>query len=235
MKCPDCGTELAPEDRSCPNCGAARPQDPPSGKGSRGKWVAVGCIGLLGFVLVMAALLGCFLLGLLFQSEQLPFAEPTSTPHPTPTWLPAPPTPAPPPARRTPAPAPTFAPAVVMPYCSALDQSPVYVHEDQPVTIYWGWVATTEEHVQDFLDTATIEVLLDGEEVMPQAQSDIAYDPKDEGYVVSWSVDVGTLTPGAHRLAYHVTWSRQISDGWSTFGPRGEQEEEQEYCEIIVE
>jgi hypothetical protein len=122
-----------------------------------------------------------------------------------------------------------------MPYWSAIGESPVHVRKDQPVIVYWGWLATTSEYVQDFLDTATIEVTLDGEEVRPESQSDIHYDSEDEGFVVSWSAEVGTLTPGTHRLDYHVTWSRKISDGWDTYGPGGDYEEEQDYCEIIVE
>lgn len=255
LTCPACGGIFAEDDEFCPTCGAPRPeaQPPPllaapepkaptAGKGSRGKWVAVGCIAALAVVLVLAGLTGCWLLGLLFQSQELPITlpelpgvEPTVTARPTPTWLPAPPTPAPPLGPPTMAPTPSLGAAIVMPYCSALDQSPVYVGENQPVTVYWGWLATTEEYVEDFLKTATIEVTLDGDEVKPDTQSDIQYDILDEGYVVNWSADVGTLTTGTHRLDYHVSWSKQISDGWSTFGPGGETEEEQEYCELIVE
>ena len=133
------------------------------------------------------------------------------------------------------APAPSIEPVIVMPYCSALDQSPVLVGENQPVTVYWGWVATTPDYVQDFLDTATIEVLLDGQEIIPETQTEIEYHIEDEGYVVGWHANVGALAPGSHRLEYHVSWSRQISDGWYTFGPGGEYEEEHEYCELILD
>ena len=256
LTCPACGATFPEDDEFCPTCGAPRPeappppllaapkpQGPPSGKGSRWKWAAIGGIAALAVALVLAGLIGCCLISILLQSQdlpttlpQLPGGEPTATRAPTPTWLPAPPpTPTRPAAAPTVVPPPIVAPAMVMPYCSALDQSPVYIGEDQPVTVYWGWLASTSEYVEDFLKTATIEVTLDGEEVSPETQSDIQYDILDEGYVVNWSADVGTLTPGTHRLDYHVTWSTQISDGWSTFGPGGETEEEQEYCELIVE
>ena len=263
MKCTSCGAELAPDGKFCGECGAPRPEVPApaveverpqaqalpaaviaaadhegttSGKTSRRRWVAIGCIGLLAVACVVAGLVGAWLLTLLSQSPGLPSSEPTSAARPTPTWLPAPPTPT---LQAGPAPlatAPSIEPAVVLPYCSALDEpAVVYVRENQPVTVYWGWVATTPEYVQDFLDTATIEVLLDGEQVRPDTQSAVEYDSEDEGYVVGWSADVGTLTPGSHRLDYHVSWSRQISDGWYTYGPGGETEEEQDYCEVIVE
>jgi hypothetical protein len=264
MKCTACGEQLAPEDEVCRACGApaaegraaaveAQPEPVPifgadkpatrlSKKESRRKWAAIGCIGLLAAACVVAVLLGIWLLSLLSQSQRLPVAlpglpgpEPTFAPRPTPTWLPAPPTPTREASPPTPVPPPTMAPIVVMPYCSSLDQSPVYIGEDQPVTVYWGWMATTSEYVQDFLDTATIEVTLDGEPVEPDTQSDIQYDLVDEAYVVRWYADVGALTQGTHRLEYDVTWSRQISDGWYTFGPGGEYEEEHEYCELIVE
>ena len=225
-----------------PVVAAAEPEAPPSRKGSYSKWVAVGCIGLLAVACVLAALSGACLLMLISQPQGLtiplpglPGAEPAATARPTPTWLPAPPTPTWQPAPPTSAPTPGVEPAIVLPYCSALSQSPVYVRENQPVTIHWGWLATTSDYVQDFLDTATIQVLLDGEEVRPDTQSEVEYHSEDEGYIVSWSANVGTLTPGTHRLDYHVTWSRQISDGWHTYGPGGEYEEEQEYCEFMVE
>jgi hypothetical protein len=255
MECPSCGTELPPEADFCMKCGARRPEapapvtqaepakGPASAKGSRGKWVAVGCIAALAVALVLGGLIGCLLLGLLSQSQGpmltlpgVPGGEPTATPRPTPTWLPAPPpTPARPPAAPTVVPEPTVAPAIVMPYWSAIGESPVHVQKDQPVIVYWGWLATTPEYVQDFLDTATVVVTLDGEEVKPDTQSDIHYDSEEQGYAVDWSTEVGTLTPGTHRLDYHVTWSRKISDGWDTYGPGGDYEEEQDYCEIIVE
>ena len=256
LTCSACGATFPEDDEFCPTCGAPRPeaqpppllaapqpQGPPSGKRSRWKWVAVGGIAVLAVALVLAGLTGCWLLGLLFQSQELPITlpglpggEPTATARPTPTWLPAPPpTPTRPLGPPTMVPTPSDEPAAVMPYCSALDQSPVYVRESQPVTISWGWLATTSDYVQDFLDTATIEVSLDGEEVRPETQTEIEYHIEDEGYVVGWSADVGTLTPGTHRTEYHVSWSRQISDGWHTYGPGGEYQEEQEYCEIIVE
>jgi hypothetical protein len=187
MKCSGCGAELAPDSKFCGECGAPRPEAPApavevdrsgaqpapvpvfgaaeaeagaSKKGSRGKWAAIGCIGLLAVACVVAGLTGICLLTLLSQPQGSPIA---------------------------------------------------------------------------LLDTATVEVFLDDEQVKPDTQSEIEYDFVDEGYVVSWSADVGTLTPGSHRLDYHVSWSRQISDGWHTYGPGGETEEEQEYCELIAE
>src|SRR4030042_6155890 len=181
MKCTGCGAELAPEDDFCRECGAPRPEvpaptveaerpeaqpppapvvaaaepeAPPSRKGPRGKWVAVGCIGILAVACVLAALSGACLLMLISQSQGrtvappgLPGGEPTTTPRPTPTWLPAPPTPTWQPAPPTSAPTPGVEPAIVLPHCSALDQSPVYVREHQPVTLHWGWLATTPDYV----------------------------------------------------------------------------------------
>jgi hypothetical protein len=126
-------------------------------------------------------------------------------------------------------------PAAVAPYCSALDESPVHIRQNQLITIEWAWVAITASQVQDHLDAAAVQVLLDGEEVSPQTQSEIEYDSQSGVYNVSWSADVGTLAPGSHLVEYHASWSRQISDGWYTYGPGGENEEQHEYCELIVE
>ena len=103
------------------------------------------------------------------------------------------------------------------------------------MTIHWGWIATLPSYVQDFIDTATIQVSLDGEKVWPDTESDIEYHSEDDAFGVVWTANAGTLTPGTHRADYYVTWSRQISDGWDTYGPGGTYEVERGYCEIIVE
>jgi hypothetical protein len=81
MKCSSCGAELAPEDRFCGECGAPRPpvppplveaerpaaqpppppftpapvpEAPPTRKRSRRKWLAVGCVGLLAAICMLA-------------------------------------------------------------------------------------------------------------------------------------------------------------------------------------
>ncbi len=261
MKCTSCGAELAPDDKFCGECGAPRPEvpppiieaerpeaepppapvvaapepeAPPTRKRSAWKWVAAGCIGLLAVACILAGLAGAWLGWLLYESQELtidlpelPLGEATATPLPTATWTPTPPPPF--------IPTPSIEPAVVLAYCSAFEESPVYVRENQPVIIYWGWAALTQTYVQDFLDTAMIEVLLDGQEIRPEMQTGIEYDSEEEGYVVGWSTSVGTLTPGSHRVDYHISWTRQISDGWYTYGPGGEYEEEREHCEIVVQ
>ena len=176
-------------------------------------------------------MLGIILLGTLFQC--CPCAVLESTPIQTfiepfveePTATPAP----------TKEPAIVKEPAAVMAYCDMLGESPVYVEKDQPVIIRWAWLALTPELIQEFITATRIEVLLDGREVKPETQTEIEYDAEEEGYFVGWSANVGVLAPGSHRVEYHASWSRQISDGWSTFGPGGEVEERWSQCEIIVE
>ena len=89
---------------------------PPSGKGSRRKWVVVGCLGLLAVACALAALSGPWLLGRLSKSGELTIAlpgllsgEPTSAPRPTSTW---PSAPSPTPTRQ---PAPTLTPLPATP------------------------------------------------------------------------------------------------------------------------
>ena len=222
---------------------APEPEAAPPGKRSLRTSAVVGCLGLLAVALVVAGLSGDRLAKLISRSQEPTTAAPertsgvpTSTPFPIPTWRDTSPatgtrTPPPPP---TSTPTPSIEPALVFAYCSALDQSPVYVGENQPVTLYWGWVAQSESHVQEYLDTARIRVFLDDEQLTPDTRSEIEYDSESEGYGVDWKANVGVLTPGSHRVDYDVSWSRQISDGWYTYGPGGEYEEHHSYCEIIV-
>ena len=212
------------------------PKTPTLGKGSGRKWVTIGCLGLLAVACLLAGTYGAWMLGRQSQPPELATAEPTSTPRATATLMPtstptATQTPPPPPTSTA---TPTTEPQLVTAYCSAYDESPVHVPENQPVTIYWGWLALTESQVQDYLDAATVEVSLDGEELRPDTQSQIEYDKDSGGYGIDWLANVGILTPGSHRVDYHVSWSRQISDGSSTYGPGGDFEEQQAYCEIIV-
>lgn len=86
---------------------APQPAAPPPKKGSRRKWVIVGVLGLLAVACVLAAFSGSWLLGQLFRSGELSFAEPTSTPRPTATRTPV----SLPTATQQPVPSPTVLPA----------------------------------------------------------------------------------------------------------------------------
>jgi hypothetical protein len=130
---------------------------------------------------------------------------------------------------------PELEPAIVEPYCTMFDASPVYVKQNQPVTLRWRWSALTKEQVKEHIDAGIYEIFLDGQRIQPEGRSEIQYLQDKNYYEVYWYANVGVLTPGTHRAERYLYWLRQVSDGWDTYGPGGKIESEYHYCEIIVQ
>ncbi|MBN2548157.1 MAG: protein kinase [Anaerolineales bacterium] len=131
-------------------------------------------------------------------------------------------------------PTPVLEMIYIEPYCSMFNQSPVSIKEHQPVTLQWRWDALTPELLEEHIQTATYEIYLDGARIQAERMSDIQYLSDEKHYRVYWYAFVGVLPPGSHRAERYLSWSRQISDGWNTFGPGGKTESEYHYCDIIV-
>jgi hypothetical protein len=108
----------------------------------------------------------------------------------------------------------------------------VDVPSGSSVRITWGWSASTEKQVQDYLDAQITEVIMDGKAVSNIFKSPIQ--PFNEKYAVFWSADVGILHSGNHVIAYTGTWKRVIDDGEHTFGPGGEYDMLSDRCELLV-
>lgn len=115
------------------------------------------------------------------------------------------------------------------------DQSPATVRAHQPVTLWWRWDALTRAQVEDHIEAARYEIYLDGVRIYAQQQTDIIYLSSDGIYRVSWYSEVGALSTGTHIAERFLSWTRQIFDGWDTYGPGGEIETEYDRCEIIVQ
>jgi hypothetical protein len=125
-------------------------------------------------------------------------------------------------------------PVEIRPYCDKYGNSPVSIERDRPVTLVWTWNATQANLVQEHIETATYEILLDGRFISAQRRGEIEYFSKSNVYSVSWYADVGLLEVGEHLAERNLSWSRQISDGWDTYGPGGDIETESHFCVIIV-
>jgi hypothetical protein len=154
----------------------------------------------------------------------IPTVPPTITAFPEPTFTPT----------MVLSPTPVLPPVMVEAYCNMFGDSPVHVKEHQPVILWWRWDAETPQLVQDHLDAARYEVTLDGLSITAVRQSDIEYLVDKGWYRVSWFAEARVLPPGTHRSERYLTWDRQISDGWDTFGPGTKTETEWDYCDIIV-
>jgi hypothetical protein len=125
-------------------------------------------------------------------------------------------------------------PVQIHPYCAMDGESPVNVAVGQPVTLYWTWTAMTRDQVQDHIDAGRYQIMLDAQVVNPDRRDDIEFDSTVGYYKVSWYAEVGVLTPGEHTASRALSWSKQIFDGWNTFGPGGQIETEFDTCTIIV-
>lgn len=209
-------------------------------------WALAGLVAFV-FVVLLIGAVGVLALGALragsaevaaTQTPE-PAAAPTTADGLEPTMPPkAPPTAAPPTYTAVPsptvAPTGTLEPFVIEPYCAMFDDSPVFVSAGQPVTLEWRWTATQANLVQEHIETAAYRILLDGRPVTAQRMSAIEYVVESGWYKVSWYADVGVLPAGEHLAERYLSWSRQISDGWNTYGPGGQIETEYHTCQIIV-
>jgi hypothetical protein len=126
-------------------------------------------------------------------------------------------------------------PAIVEPYCTMYDQSPIYVKPNQPVVLKWRWSASTEEQVREHIKAGIYEIFLDGDRIKAEGMSEIQYLLDKKYFEVYWYANVGVLSSGRHRAERYLYWLHQISDGWDTYGPGGNIESEYHYCEIIVQ
>ena len=161
---------------------------------------------------------------------------PAATPTPT---LPVPTTPFEPTftPRPVPSPTPSLPAIVIKPMCREFKESPVYVQQHQPVTLWWYWAAKTRKQVRDHLDAANFQIHLDGREIVTYTQTEIELvKDKDLGeiYRVSWYAEVGPLAAGSHQAERLWTWDFKIFDGWQSYGPGSPNETEWDDCEIIV-
>lgn len=166
---------------------------------------------------------------------------PTYTPYPTPTPLPSD-TPAP---TLIPTQTPTLTPtSSVPPYdvlanCEEFDEAATggTVAAGTPVRIFWGWIVTEPQYIEQQLEYAAYNVSLDGQPLSNYAEfrGPLRWYPTDNGWGVYWYVPVGLLQPGAHRVTYTITWSRAVDDGWVKFGPGTQTETITSGCSFTVQ
>jgi serine/threonine protein kinase len=102
------------------------------------------------------------------------------------------------------------------------------------ITIYWSWFARTPEQIKDHLDYVDYDIRLDGKMLgnWREYQTEVLH-VRDRHYVY-WYVPIGTPTPGEHKIDYKVSWKQQITDGFKTFGPGGQVEDETGTCTFNI-
>jgi hypothetical protein len=88
------------------------------------------------------------------------------------------------------------------------------------IDVWWKWIATTPELVQQHINAVIYEVTLDGVRLSNYNQYRTSIRERSDGqYEVDWLVPSQPLASGAHRIEYAVSWRTAISDGLAQFGP----------------
>jgi hypothetical protein len=122
----------------------------------------------------------------------------------------------------------------VLAYCRAVDRNAPPVRADQTVSIEWSWFVQRPELMEDHLENANYEVLLDGRLLTNYEDFQTEMRREAGNWIVYWYVPVGTLTPGRHEVTFRLTWDEAISDGYDEFGPGTENEIDEGNCVFNV-
>jgi hypothetical protein len=112
--------------------------------------------------------------------------------------------------------------------------APVNLTAGTTIDIYWAWFAREEKQVLDHVNAASHDLKVNGQSVANVNQFRTRIRKQGADYVTYWYVPFGPLTAGDYEISYTVTWSRQIGDGYTTFGPGTDKPFEQESCKFRV-
>jgi hypothetical protein len=127
--------------------------------------------------------------------------------------------------------APVFVPAL----CTLMGQaSRSQVPAGHPVILMWGWSASTEQQIRDYLAAADVTVTFDGIERVGNQQGGIPYDESAKVYRAVWTAEVGIPAPGGHTITYSLTFNARIFDGSAYYGPGTKNEKQEDKCEVVV-
>ncbi|MBN1964456.1 MAG: SH3 domain-containing protein [Anaerolineae bacterium] len=104
------------------------------------------------------------------------------------------------------------------------------------IDVFWGWIASTPNYVQQHVGLVTYEVRFDGEllENWRRYATDVSQLP-DGNWAIFWYIPITEpLTAGTHTITYRVTWSDAVYDGYDWYGPGTENEVEIGNCTVEV-
>ncbi len=104
--------------------------------------------------------------------------------------------------------------------CEEIEVPPPSITSSDNVTVSWVWTARDVSYLGPHLEAVNYIVTLDG---VPLRYSDPLYRAVDAGdhtiHALTWTVDVGPLSTGTHRVDYFATWSTAVSTGLTAYGP----------------
>jgi uncharacterized protein YgiM (DUF1202 family) len=118
-------------------------------------------------------------------------------------------------------------------YGSDLTTVPV-LRAGDTVVLWWGWIASKEEEINNHLEASNLELAVNGDIVEGANDMHGATQPFGGQFIVYWEVPIGPLTSGDYVISYQVTWDRAIYDGSRFYGPETDHPFEQESCSFTV-
>jgi uncharacterized protein YgiM (DUF1202 family) len=118
-------------------------------------------------------------------------------------------------------------------YGSAITTVPV-LRAGDIVKLYWGWIASSADQINDHLEASNLELSVNGELITGANDMHGTIQPFGTQFIVYWEVPIGPLTSGEYTVTYQVTWDRAIYDGSKFYGPETDNPFEQESCTFSV-
>ncbi len=135
---------------------------------------------------------------------------------------------------RTPGPTPVPESVNILAYCEQKRVRPPSPTTNDSVYIEWSWYVAREELMQQHLDNANYEVMLDGEPLEGWNQYATEMRRESGTWIVYWYYPVGSLEAGEHRVDFRLTWDEAITDGYKDFGPGTANEVDEGGCTFTV-
>jgi len=109
------------------------------------------------------------------------------------------------------------------------------VEEGTPIAMVSDWAANTEEQVQDFIDNAEQEVVINGTTIIAKiTYGEISADEETGGFTSQFTVEIGNLPAGTNTIITTISWKQEITNGKESFGPGTDNEKVKKEARIIV-
>ncbi len=112
---------------------------------------------------------------------------------------------------------------------------PGVLYTTDTLIVFWSWFARTPEQVQDHLNKARYNMMLDRQQ-LPLATASAIERREDGNYWVFFTVNLGDKwRPGTYNVEYQLSWAEPTNDGYEDFGPGTENEFLNSGCTFTVQ
>ncbi len=125
----------------------------------------------------------------------------------------------------------------VLAYCEEFNARPPVLGAGSTIDVFWGWIASTPQYIQQHVDNVIYEVRFNGRllDNWRQYAGPVTQQP-DGNWGQFWYVPIlEPLTAGTHTITYRVAWRNPIFDGYEQFGPGTPNETGSGGCTITVQ